>query len=390
LIWSDLKAPALAGTVATVTGLAASASIVLAAYKALGATTAQATSGFVVMISLYGLLSIILSFKYKMPISVVWSTPGAALLVAAGGLGLSFQTATGAFIVTGLLFVLTGLWPALGRLVASIPKPIASAMLAGVIFTFCLAPFQSIKDYPLVIIPVLLVWLLLFKYAPLWAAPASVALLFILIAVTTNIAVSAENLLPTLEFVVPQFSWAGVFGIAIPLYFVTMASQNVPGIAIMKSYGYDVPFRPVITTIGLTTVFGAFLGGWALNLAAITAAINANEQAHKDPSKRWMAAAIGGVWFQILALFAGITVAFVLDAPRILILAAAGVALFGTLVSALSAMVEVAEHRMPAIITFLVGASGIALFSIGAAFWALMAGLLVLAWLRLRKRVRKT
>ena len=390
MIWSDLKAPALAGTVATVTGLAASASIVLAAYKALGATTAQATSGFVVMISLYGLLSIILSFKYKMPISVVWSTPGAALLVAAGGLGLSFQTATGAFIVTGLLFVLTGLWPALGRLVASIPKPIASAMLAGVIFTFCLAPFQSIKDYPLVIIPVLLVWLLLFKYAPLWAAPASVALLFILIAVTTNIAVSAENLLPTLEFVVPQFSWAGVFGIAIPLYFVTMASQNVPGIAIMKSYGYDVPFRPVITTIGLTTVFGAFLGGWALNLAAITAAINANEQAHKDPSKRWMAAAIGGVWFQILALFAGITVAFVLDAPRILILAAAGVALFGTLVSALSAMVEVAEHRMPAIITFLVGASGIALFSIGAAFWALMAGLLVLAWLRLRKRVRKT
>jgi benzoate membrane transport protein len=263
-------------------------------------------------------------------------------------------------------------------------------MLAGVIFTFCLAPFQSIKDYPLVIIPVLLVWLLLYKYAPLWAAPASVALLFILIAVTTNIAVSAENLLPTLEFVVPEFSWAGVFGIAIPLYFVTMASQNVPGIAIMKSYGYDVPFRPVITTIGLTTVFGAFLGGWALNLAAITAAINANEQAHKDPSKRWMAAAIGGVWFQILALFAGITVAFVLDAPRILILAAAGVALFGTLVSALSAMVEVAEHRMPAIITFLVGASGIALFSIGAAFWALMAGLLVLAWLRLRKRVRKT
>lgn len=390
MIWSDLKAPALAGTVATVTGLAASSSIVLAAYKSLGATTAQATSGFVVMISLYGLLSIILSFIYKMPISVVWSTPGAALLVAAGGLGLSFQTATGAFIVTGLLFALTGLWPALGRLVASIPKPIASAMLAGVIFTFCLAPFQSLKDYPMVIIPVLLVWLILFKYAPLWAAPASVALLFILIAVTTDIAISSDQLLPTLQFVAPQFSWAGVFGIAIPLYFVTMASQNVPGIAIMKSYGYDVPFRPVITTIGLTTVLGAFLGGWALNLAAITAAINANEQAHKDPSKRWMAAAIGGLWFQVLALFAGVTVAFVLDAPRILILAAAGVALFGTLVSALSAMVEVPEHRMPAIITFLVGASGIALFSIGAAFWALMAGLLVLAWLRLRRRVKNS
>ena len=386
--WSDLKAPALAGTVATVTGLAASASIVLAAYKSLGATTAQATSGFVVMISLYGLLSIILSFKYKMPISVVWSTPGAALLVAAGGLGLSFATATGAFIVTGLLFVLTGLWPALGRLVASIPKPIASAMLAGVIFTFCLAPFQSLKDFPVVIIPVLLVWLILYKFAPLWAAPASVALLFILIAVTTNIAVSADHLLPTLQFVLPEFSWAGVVGISIPLYFVTMASQNVPGIAIMKSYGYDVPFRPVITTIGLTTVFGAFLGGWALNLAAITAAINANEHAHKDPSKRWMAAAIGGVWFQFLALFAGITVAFVLDAPRILILAAAGVALFGTLVSALSSMVEVPEHRMPAIITFLVGASGIALFSIGAAFWALVAGLIVLAWLRLRNRAK--
>ncbi len=386
---ADLKAPALAGTVATVTGLAASSSVVLAAYKALGATTEQATSGFVVMISLYGLLSIILSWKFKMPISVVWSTPGAALLVAAGGLGLSFASASGAFIVTGLLFALTGLWPALGRLVGSIPRPIASAMLAGVIFPFCVAPFVSLKDYPLIIAPVLIVWLIFYKFAPLWASPVAVGLLFTLIALTTKINVAPEHLLPTLQFVTPEFSWAAVIGIAIPLYLVTMASQNVPGIAIMKSYGYEVPFRPVLSTIGFTTVFGAFFGGWALNLAAITAAINANEHAHKDPKKRWMAAAIGGVWFQVLALFAGVTVAFVLDAPRVLVLAAAGVALFATMVSALSTTVESAEHRLPAVITFLVGASGVALFSIGAAFWALLAGLLVLGWLRLRLGSKK-
>jgi benzoate membrane transport protein len=383
---ADLKSPALAGTVATVTGLAASSSVVLVAFKAIGASTAQAASGFMVMIALYGLLSIVLSLTYKMPISVVWSTPGAALLATAGGLGLSYQSAVGAFLVTGFLFVLTGLWPALGRLVSSIPKPIASAMLAGVIFPFCIAPFQSLKDFPLIIGPVLIVWLVLYKYATVWAAPISVALLFTLISFDQHITIATDSILPHLVMTPPQFSWAAVIGIGIPLYLVTMASQNVPGIAIMKSFGYEVPFRPTLTTLGVGTIAGAFFGGWALNLAAITAALNANEHAHKDPAKRYLSAVVGGVWYVILALFAGVTVAFVSQAPHLLILAAAGVALFTTITSAVSTIVEDVTMRLPAIITFLIGASGIALLSIGAAFWALLGGLLVLGWLKLRTR----
>lgn len=379
--FADHRAPLLAGTVASITGTAASAGLVLAALTSLGATKSQTTSAIVVLLTFYGLLSILLSMRFKMPISIVWSTPGAALLISSGTLGVPFSSAVGAFIVTGILLVLTGLWPALGRLVSSIPKPIASAMLAGVIFNFCISPFKSASEFPWLVLPGLLVWLVLYKYATIWATPAAMVIVFASTAVAQGITVDPASILPTIEFVSPTFDVASIIGISIPLYLVTMASQNIPGIAIMKSFGYEVPFKPVMASTGAAAVIAAFFGGFSMNLAAITAALNANDHAHKDPSRRWLASVYGGYVYLLIALLAGVTVAFVLQAPRELVLAAAGIALLGTIISALSSAVEVPELRLPAMVTFLVTASGMSAFSIGSAFWALIAGLLVWGWL---------
>jgi benzoate membrane transport protein len=323
----------------------------------------------------------ILSWRYRMPLSIVWSTPGAAMLIGAGALNLNFAVAIGAFLIAAILIALTGLWPALGRLVSSIPKPIASAMLAGVIFNFCLAPFVSLQDFPKIVVPAVVVWLLLYKFAQVWAAPAAMVVLFGLSAVFNPVNVSAANLIPTVSITLPEFSLVGVFGLAIPLYIVTMASQNLPGVAIMKSFGYTVPFKPVMLATGLTAAGTSIFGGYTLNLAAITAALNANEQAHKDASRRWLAAFFGGVVYLVMALALGPIVAFVLQTPKEIVLAAAGLALMGTITNSLTAMVEAPSLRLPAVITFLVGASGVVFFGIGSAFWALIAGLLVMVLL---------
>ncbi|MEY4019545.1 MAG: hypothetical protein RLZZ590_845 [Actinomycetota bacterium] len=384
--FADHKAPFLAGTVASITGTAATTGLVLAAFASLGATDSQTTSAIVVLTALYGLLSIGLSMRFKMPISIVWSTPGAALLIASGTLGLPFSDAVGAFMVAAALLVLTGLWPALGRLVSSIPRPIASAMLAGVIFNFCVAPFKSAATFPLIVLPAILVWLVLYKFATVWATPAAMVIVFALTAIDLGITIEPSKVIPTLEFVTPTFNIAAIVSIGMPLYLVTMASQNIPGIAVMKSFGYEVPFRPVIVATGIASVFGSFFGGIPMNLAAITAALNANEQAHKEPNRRWLSSVYGGYLYVAIAALAGITVAFVLQAPRDLVLAAAGIALIGTIISALSSAVEEPALRLPAMVTFLVTASGLSALGIGSAFWALIAGLLVWGWLSLKLR----
>ena len=382
----QLRAPILAGTVASITGQAASTGVVLAALSALGATQSQIVSVVFMMLLLYGTLSIVLSWRYKMPISIVWSTPGAALLVSAGGLGFGFETAVGAFIVASVLIALTGLWPALGKLVTSIPKPIASAMLAGVIFSFCIAPFSAAGQYPLVVMPAIVAWLVLYKLAQVWATPIAMIVLFGLTAIELNISIAVEDILPAAQLVAPQFSLVAIISIGIPLYLVTMASQNIPGIAIMKSYGFEVPFKPVMLATGIGSLLVNFFGGFVTNLAAITAALNANEQAHKDAGKRWIASVSGGVVYLLLALTAGASISFVIQAPREIILAAAGLALFSTMIGALSSIVEDPELRLPAVLAFLVASSGFTAYSIGPAFWALVAGVVVWLWLARRKK----
>ena len=381
---TDLRAPILAGTVASVTGTAATTAIFLSAFVSIGATKEQTVSMVALMLVFYGALSILLSWKFKMPLSVVWSTPGAALLASSSVSGIGFNNAMGGILVCGLLLALTGLWPKLGELVSSIPKSIASAMLAGVIFSFCVAPFAASAQYPSLVIPVVVVWVLLYWLAPLWASPVAIVLAFTLIGLNQGLVVSVSDWLLSVELVQPSINLASIFTIAIPLYLVAMASQNIPGIAIMNSYGYKVPFRASLATTGLGTVVASFIGGFVMNLAAITAALNANEQAHKDPSKRWIASVSGGVVYIIFALFAVVAVAFVYQTPRDLLLAASGLALLPTIVNAFNTMVEKAQERLPAVITFLIASSGIAFFSVGAAFWAILVGLVVIQLLRLK------
>ena len=385
---ADLRAPIIAGTVASITGTAATTAIFLSAFVAIGATKSQTVSMVAIMLVFYGSLSILLSWRFKMPLSVVWSTPGAALLAGSSLSGIGFNNAMGGILVCGLLLALTGLWPRLGEIVSAIPKSIASAMLAGVIFSFCVAPFAASAQYPMLVLPVIAAWIILYWLAPLWASPVAIVLAFTLIGFNQGLSVTAADWLITVELVQPEFSLASVFTIALPLYLVAMASQNIPGIAIMNSYGYKVPFRASLTTTGLGTVVASFLGGFVMNLAAITAALNANEQAHKDPSKRWIASVSGGVVYWIFAIFTGVAVAFVYQTPRDLLLAASGLALLPTIVNAFNVMVETASERLPAVITFLIASSGVAFFSVGAAFWAILAGLAVIQLLKLKKPFR--
>jgi len=382
---SALRAPIVAGFVASVTGTAATTAIFLSAFVALGATKEQTIGMVALMLVAYGLLSIFLSWRHKMPLSVVWSTPGAALLAGSAVSGVGFTNAMGGILLAGLLLALTGLWPKLGELVSMIPKSIASAMLAGVIFSFCVAPFAASASYPALVLPVIAVWLLLYWLAQIWASPVAIVLAFTLIGLNQGLSVSPADWAINVSYIQPTFTPASVFTIALPLYLVAMASQNIPGIAIMKTYGYEVPFRSSLVTTGLGTVLVSFFGGFVINLAAITAALNANEHAHKDPKKRWLASVSGGVVYLIFAIFAGVAIAFVYQTPRELLLAASGLALLPTIVNSFASMTENVEQRIPAVITFLVASSAVTFFSVGAAFWAILTGLAVLGLLKLKK-----
>lgn len=351
----------------------------------MGATSAQITTALFVMLIGYGILSIGLSYNLKMPVSIVWSTPGAAFLASSSVLGLSFDLAVGAFIVSSLLVILTGVWPTLSNLVAKIPAQISAAMLAGVLFPFVAATAMATVDFPVLVMPVVVLWLLLNRFLPIWASPIAIALGFLLIGLSPEANdYQLSAFWPELSIVIPTFDFGTIVAIGIPLYFVTMAAQNLPGLAVMNTYGYRLPARKVFVSAGLGSVITAFFGGFGLNLAAITAALNANEGAAKDPSRRWIASSWGGVVYFLFALFAAPFAAFVLAVPTELLLALAGVALINTFASAIKTAVADDELRLAGVVTFVVGAAGITVLGIGGAFWALVAG--VITWLIQRKR----
>jgi benzoate membrane transport protein len=377
----ELKAPIIAGFVASISGSAATFGIAIAGLVAMGATREQTFTALFVLLIGYGLLSTALSYRYKMPISIVWSTPGAAFLAASAGLGLEFEQAVGGFLLSGVLLTITGFWPALSKLVQRIPASIASAMLAGILFTFVITTVKASVDYPLLVLPFVLVWFVLNRMSPVWATPIAIVLAFGLINAQVGTGwLENASLFPSFDIVIPSFELVPMFSIGIPLYLITMASQNLPGIAIMKGFGYKVPVRAVIGSTGLATVVASFFGGFGMNLAAITAAINANEQAAKDPKRRWVASFVGGLVYWLFAIGAGFFAAFVLAVPSELLLAVVGLALLPSFISAIGISLEDPKTRLPASITFIVGAAGISVIGIGGAFWALVAGMLVLAW----------
>ncbi|MDV2981284.1 benzoate/H(+) symporter BenE family transporter [Pseudarthrobacter oxydans] len=379
--------PVVAGIVTALVGFTSSFAVVLAGLRAVGASPAQAASGLLALTVAVGLGVLWLSWRSKVPVTLAWSTPGAALLATSGTVDGGWPAAVGAFLATGVLIAMTGLVPALGRLMARIPATLAQAMLAGVLLQLCLAPFKALGTVPLFIAPVILCWLLMMKLAPRWSVPA--ALLAALAVIGISLASGGTSLgegeiLPALEWTTPAFSLQAMAGIALPLFVVTMASQNVPGVAVLRSFGYDTPWRPAMLVTGAGTAAAAPFGAHAINLAALSAALAAGEEAGLDRHRRWVAGFTSGLAYLVLAAFSAALVTLVTAAPAGMLEAVAGLALLGTLAGAVSAALADAEDRIAPAVTFLMAASGLAFAGIGSAFWALAAGLAVRLVLRPR------
>ena len=376
--------PVLAGFVASLVGFASTFALVLAGLRAVGADEEQAASGLVALCLTMGVVAIALGVRYRMPLTIAWSTPGAALLISSGQPAGGYAAALGAFAFAGVLIVVAGLWRALARWVARIPPALASAMLAGVLLPVCLAPVRAVVELPWEVGPVIAVWVLLMRFARRWAVPGAIAVAAVVIAVDPLDAAGPARLLPTLTFTAPAFDAGALISLGLPLFIVTMASQNVPGIGVLASFGYQAPVRPALVTTGAATVASAPFGAHSINLAAITAALAAGPDAHPDPARRWIASASGGGAYLVLGLTAGAATTLVTVAPPLLIEAVAGLALFGALGAALAAAAADAERREAAIVTFVVSASSITAAGISAPFWGLAAGLAYLGLQRTR------
>ncbi|OZV80198.1 benzoate transporter [Micromonospora echinospora] len=367
--------PVLAGVVTALVGFASSFTVVLAGLRAVGATETQAASGLLAVCLVSGASAVWLGLRHRLPMSVAWSTPGAALLVATGPVAGGWPAAVGAFVVSGLLVVAAGLFPPLSRAVAAIPKPIAGAMLAGVLLPLCTAPVRALVEVPALAGPVVVVWLLLHRFARRWAVPGALVVAVVAIASTTPSGrLGGTGLWPAFDPTPPAWSMSALAGLAVPLFLVTMAAQNVPGMAVLTGYGYRPPFGSALRVTGLASVAAAPVGGHAVNLAAITAALAAGPDAHPDPDRRWIASVTAGAGLALLGLGAGVATTLVLLSPPVLIEAVAGLALIGALATALTSAVAEPDDREAAVVTFVVTAAGVTLLGIGGAFWGLLAG----------------
>jgi len=369
-----------AGFVTVLVGFTSSIAIVFQAANAAKASPEQISSWVLALSVGMGLVSIGLSLRYKIPVVIAWSTPGAALL-ATSLVHESMAEAIGAFLFCGLLMMLSGMTGWFERIMNRIPLPIASAMLAGILARFGMDVFIAMQKELVLVLTMFGTYLLSKRLWPRYA--------IILVLITGGLLAWARGLLAphnfhlalaTPVFTVPHFSWQTMIGVGLPLYIVTMAGQNVPGAAILRNFGYKTPISPLITWSGLATLILAPFGCFALNLAAITAAICMGKDVHPDPAKRYIASVTAGFLYMLLGLF-GATIAGILASlPKELILAIAGLALFGTIAQALAGSMKEEKLREPALITFLVTLSGVQLFGIASAFWGIIAGALALAF----------
>lgn len=362
-----------AATVAALVGYAASVAILLAAATALGATSGQ-TASWLLAISLGKAAgSALLSFRAKIPVVLAWSTPGAALIAATQG--ISFAEGVGAFVVTGLLIAATGLIRPLGALVARIPDGIAAGMLAGVLLPFCLKGATAAQTLPMLVLPMAAVFLTVRLWNPAMATLAAFAT-GILLALLTGADLSTLRLsAPILHLTLPEFRPGVILGLALPLYLVTMASQNLPGFATLRAAGYEPPVQAALTTTGLISTVTAFFGAHTVSMAAITAAICLGPDVHPDKDRRWVVGlAYAGVWV-LLGLLSPTVLQLLAALPASVVAALVALALLGPLMGALTGAYVHPDQRLPATLTLVTTASGMAAFGIGAAFWGLVVGL---------------
>ncbi len=377
---------ATAGFVAVLVGFTSSVAIVFQAAQAFAATPAQTGSWLWALGLGMGLCTLLPSLYLRKPVMVAWSTPGAAVLATAGlAGGFSMAEAVGAFMVCAALITLFGVTGWFERVMQRLPLAIASGLLAGVLARFGMQAFVAAQtDLPLVLL-MLAAYLLGRRITPRFVVPLTLVLAIGFVAVTQGFrGPTLEFALTVPVFVAPVFTLAAAVSLALPLFVVTMASQNLPGVAAIQAAGYGnppgaaaeagIPISKIITLTGLATLVLAPFGGFALNLSAITAAICMGPESHPDRQRRYTAAVVCGAIYVLIGLFGAAIVAALTAFPQELIAAIAGLALLGTIANALHVALRDEAHREAALITFLVTLSGVVIGGVGAAFWGVLAG----------------
>ena len=367
-----------AGFVTVLVGFTSSAVIVFQAAQALGASDAEIASWLWALGIGMGVTCIGLSLRWRMPIVTAWSTPGAAMLIATNA-GVPLSDAIGAFVAVALLTALAGFSGVFERGMRRVPLSLASGLLAGVLLRFGMDVFVSMRTQMAMTLAMFVMYLCGRRWFPRYAVLATL-LLGMAIAGASGLLHLGDVELRVAQpvFTLPSLSLAAVFGIALPLFVVTMASQNIPGIAVLRASGYEPPISRTIGWVGTTNVLLAPFGAYSLCMAAITAAICSGREAHPDPAKRYVAAVFAGIFYLFTGVFGATVVALFAAFPKELVMAVAGLALFGTIGNSLSAALREDRDREAALITFLVTASGFSLGGIGSAFWGLLAGSIAL------------
>ena len=383
--WRDVSLSSLvAGFVAVLVGFTSSAAIVFSAAQALGASPEQMVSWIWALGIGMGVTSLGLSLWYRLPVLTAWSTPGAAVLAVSQG--VSLPEATGAFMVCAVLIMWVGYSGWFERLMSQIPLALASALLAGVLARFALDAVGAVTHAPVLVVSMTLSYLLGRRWWPRWSVPVVVLVGMAVAALQGQLHLSSVAWTWAVPvWVSPTWSWAAMVSVALPLFVVTMASQNLPGVAAQRASGYDIPISPVVGATGLVSLVLAPFGGYALNLAAITAAICMGKEAHPDPSRRYTASAAAGMLYIGLGLAGGTIVSLMAAFPQALVLAVAGLALLGTMASGLAVAVKDEQHREAALLTFLVTLSGVTVAGVGSAFWGVVVGGLA-QWLWTRRQ----
>lgn len=382
--WRDASPSAIAaGFVTVLVGFTSSAAVVFQGAQAVGATPAQTASWMLALGVGMALSGIGLSLHYRVPIVTAWSTPGAAMLLG-GAAGLPLSDFIGAFLISGLLITAVGFSGVFERMIGRIPVSLASGMLAGILLRFGLEAFASLQTQLVLVLATFVAYVLSRRWLPRYAVIVTSAV-GVAVAAAKGL-LSTDHLAVQLTrpvFVMPTFSWTAAIGYAVPLFIVTMASQNVPGLATIRASGYSPPISKVIGWIGVSNVLVAPFGGFAVNLAAITAAICMGGEAHEDPARRYVAAIAAGAFYSVVGVFAATVVALFAAFPHELVVAIAGFALLGTIGNSLATALREDAAREPALVTFLVTASGLSIAGIGSAFWGLVVGgVCLLVWRR--------
>lgn len=381
----DFSIPAVfAGFITFLIGISVSSVLVIQAAQLLGASTAQISSWFWALGLSIGLSGLILSWKFKYPVATSWSTAGLALIIATGS-GYSLNEAVAAFMICGIITAALGFFGAFERILSFIPQSLTSAMLAGVLLKFGIDVFAKLETHWGFIFTLLATYIVLKKALPRYCIVITVIVGFVICPLFMQFEIPPLNFSLTQPvWVTPDFSLQSLLGLAIPLFIINMASQYLPGIAMIKSYGYQPHVRQLVGWTGIAQAFFAPFGAFATNIAAISAAVSLDDQAHPDPQKRYIAGMSCGVFYILMGLFASTLTTLLISFPSVFIVALAGIALFATIGHNISIAFQQVDEREAALMTFLFSASGVQFFGIGSAFWGLLFGYAVYRIFRLK------